>query len=236
MAIEFKKGERQYHNILYKKLRKTWYDMMQRCYNENHHSYKWYGAEGVTVCEEWQTLDGFLETVDTVEGWDEDKYKRETMHLDKDLKVPGNKVYSPETCMFVSPDENRAPTHEVHMKDCEAISPSGKKYVFRNKEAFCREHGLNPSNVYFCLIGKQSNHKGWVFRYSDGSTPEIKKGRSRMKLKIAIDPEGNEHIFRSTTQFAKEHNLSVSCITAVLRGERKHHKQWRFYEKEDVWD
>ncbi|AGB62742.1 hypothetical protein [Bacillus phage phiAGATE] len=144
MAITFPIGERQYHNVLYKKLRKTWYDMNQRCYNPKHQSYRFYGAKGVTVCDDWRTLDGFLETVDTVDGWDEDAYIKETFHLDKDIKIEGNKIYSPQTCMFVKPEENFKPTYEVRMRECKAVSPKNEVFMFKNREEFCRQHSLNP--------------------------------------------------------------------------------------------
>lgn len=31
----------------------VWRSMRDRCYNVNHTSYKYYGAKGITVCEEW---------------------------------------------------------------------------------------------------------------------------------------------------------------------------------------
>lgn len=33
--------------------------MKQRCYNKNNPNYKYYGAKGVTVCDEWLTFEGF---------------------------------------------------------------------------------------------------------------------------------------------------------------------------------
>lgn len=31
-----------------------WIGMNQRCYNKNSPAYKWYGARGITVCDEWR--------------------------------------------------------------------------------------------------------------------------------------------------------------------------------------
>ena len=68
--------------------------MMHRCYKQDvlkHTSYK-----NVIVCEEWHSLQGFSK-------WHEDNYEQHMIgwHLDKDILVKGNKVYSPETCCFV---------------------------------------------------------------------------------------------------------------------------------------
>ncbi|AMR57277.1 hypothetical protein vB_PsyM_KIL4_0027 [Pseudomonas phage vB_PsyM_KIL4] len=47
------------------------------------------------VCNEWLVFSNFKAWMET-QDW-------EGKQLDKDLLVPGNKVYSPETCVFVSP-------------------------------------------------------------------------------------------------------------------------------------
>ena len=49
---------------------------------------------GVTVCEEWHSFMAFRAWMET-QDW-------EGKQLDKDIIVPGNKVYSPTTCAFVS--------------------------------------------------------------------------------------------------------------------------------------
>lgn len=36
------------------RLYQIWIDMRRRCYNPNLYAYKYYGALGVTVCDEWQ--------------------------------------------------------------------------------------------------------------------------------------------------------------------------------------
>lgn len=74
----------------------TWQNMLKRCYvpkhQEKHPTYI-----GCSVCPEWASFQNFAE-------WYESKYPNdgECYHLDKDLKVIGNKVYSPETCLLVS--------------------------------------------------------------------------------------------------------------------------------------
>jgi hypothetical protein len=36
----------------------TWHGMMDRCYNPDVRNYRWYGGRGITVCCEWQGLEG----------------------------------------------------------------------------------------------------------------------------------------------------------------------------------
>jgi hypothetical protein len=84
-------------NIYYKK----WYGMMQRCYSKAYQKgMKTY--EGCTVCEEWHCFDTFSK-------WMIDNYYNvynEVMCLDKDILIKGNKIYSPETCVFVPENIN----------------------------------------------------------------------------------------------------------------------------------
>lgn len=49
------------HNHSSEKLYKVWKAMRKRCENPNDKSYKYYGAKGVKVCEEWQTYQPFRE-------------------------------------------------------------------------------------------------------------------------------------------------------------------------------
>ena len=42
------------HGLSRHPLNRIWRAIRERCYDEKHISYKWYGAKGVTVCEEWR--------------------------------------------------------------------------------------------------------------------------------------------------------------------------------------
>ena len=80
---------------------KVWHHMLQRCYYpkylEKHPSYN-----GCEVCEEWHNFQTFSQ-------WYENNYyeiPNESMCLDKDILFKGNKIYSPETCVFVPQNIN----------------------------------------------------------------------------------------------------------------------------------
>ena len=73
-----------------------WNDMLKRCYSakyqEKHPTYK-----GCSVCDEWLYYPNFKK-------WHEANYyeiDNKTSQLDKDILIKGNKIYSPETCIFV---------------------------------------------------------------------------------------------------------------------------------------
>lgn len=75
----------------------VWMHMLQRCYSKRYlDSKKTY--LGASVAKQWHS---FLEFKDWMarQDW-------EGMHLDKDIIHPGNKIYSQETCAFVTPLTN----------------------------------------------------------------------------------------------------------------------------------
>lgn len=74
----------------------TWRDMLKRCYDEKHRG-KNPSYIDCKVDKNWHNFQNFAK-------WYEDNYyevESERMHLDKDILVKHNKVYSPDTCIFV---------------------------------------------------------------------------------------------------------------------------------------
>lgn len=76
----------------------TWRNMIQRCYDQtfkvSHPTYN-----GCSVTDAWKYFSTFRDWMIT-QDW-------EGNQLDKDLLVEGNKIYGPDTCLFVSGDVNR---------------------------------------------------------------------------------------------------------------------------------
>lgn len=97
-------NKRRTHDASRHPLYPIYYSMKARCYNTEHPSYKAYGAKGVTVCDEWKnSYEAFYKWC-IENGW------KKGLHLDKDIKSDAVKIYSPETCSFVSRDINNAET------------------------------------------------------------------------------------------------------------------------------
>lgn len=74
--------------------------MLDRCYNPKNEKYKFYGEIGIKVCDEWRSnYNKFLEWSLT-NGW------KPGLQIDKDI-VGDSKLYSPETCKWVTRKENQ---------------------------------------------------------------------------------------------------------------------------------
>lgn len=69
-----------------------WVNMLARCYSNKTHTIR-PTYKGCFVCNEWLTFSRFKSWMET-QDW-------EGKHLDKDILYPGNKIYSPDTCVFV---------------------------------------------------------------------------------------------------------------------------------------
>ncbi len=75
---------------------KTWYDMLRRCYDEKFHK-RQFTYRNCKTYEEWLNFQNFG-------YWDKENYYKiesEKMCLDKDILYKGNKIYSPNTCIYV---------------------------------------------------------------------------------------------------------------------------------------
>lgn len=107
---------------------RTWYRMLERCYDPKCHekqpTYKY-----CSVAEEWHNFQNFAK------WYDENYYEIEgqRMELDKDILIKGNKVYSPETCIFVSGKINAIFTkNDVNRGDLPiGVNKSGENYRAR---------------------------------------------------------------------------------------------------------
>lgn len=70
----------------------VWSTMLSRCHSAGYHK-KQPTYVGCSVVPEWHSFSTF-------EKWFSENYT-EGYALDKDLLIPGNKVYGPDTCVFV---------------------------------------------------------------------------------------------------------------------------------------
>ena len=79
----------------------TWHSMLQRCYDDKYQE-KNPTYKECEVYTEWHDFQNFAE-------WFDDNYYEipsESMALDKDILIKGNKIYSRDTCVFVPKNIN----------------------------------------------------------------------------------------------------------------------------------
>ena len=148
-----------------------WHGMIRRCYDVKYNHFHNYGGAGVRVCNRWLRFDNFLEDITLIEGYDKLGVESGTLHLDKDIKQShlekGERIYSLETCMFVTKQENdKHRINNEHLKQSfKAVSPDGDTTIETGIKAFAKREGLNASTVARRVKEKSEKpYKGWVFK------------------------------------------------------------------------
>lgn len=227
--------ERVNKNPVHVKLHSLWRSMIGRCYQEKNGSYKNYGAKGVTVVASWRSYEGFLSTIDTVEGFDIDKLIKGELQLDKDIKGDST-LYSPETCKFVTPKENYS--NRKNNREFIAINLKTEEVVIlKNREQFCLDHKLDSSSLWRILqknAGKPSKHKtgtsykNWVVYYTEdfsmSKLPEVKRYRATSISTGEIED------FTNKSAFARRKGVNITSVSAVLAGRQNRVGDWELKE------
>lgn len=108
------------------RLHRIWKSMKCRCRDKNHPSYKWYGARGITICDEW--LKSYL----AFKNWSMRNGYTDSLELDR-TDVNGD--YCPSNCRWVTHHEQT-----MNRRDTLYIISYKGQMAFRD---FCRTHGIN---------------------------------------------------------------------------------------------
>lgn len=94
----------------WKEAKRLWSNMMKRCYDQNYTD--GYYGRGYKVDKRWHCFANFLEDIPKLENFEYwvlgGNQGFPNYNLDKDLKYPGNKIYSLECCSFVTEYENKS--------------------------------------------------------------------------------------------------------------------------------
>ena len=143
---KFKTWEKGVHTKMYK----VWHNMLVSCYDknfqENNPSYK-----GCSVDKDWWDFQKFG-------AWFECNYF-EGGNLSKNMITGDSKLYSSETCSFVSKKDNTVKARAKHYK---FINPDGDLVEIYNLNKFCKDNNLNQGHLCSVSTGKRLQYKGWT--------------------------------------------------------------------------
>lgn len=164
-----------------------WTSMLERCYRSESNNYLWYGSKGVKVCDAWLCFETFVNDLPNLPGYDEKLFKEGQIKLDKDIRSEEDlRIYSPETCQFVTHAENMNEAFSRYNKEKSrkiVVFPDGHRELITNLSKFCKMYNLNYRNVYYRLNNEKIvDLKGFDFFFEKGvTTIPRRKPRNRSR-------------------------------------------------------
>jgi hypothetical protein len=84
------------HGLRYHRLYNIWTNMKSRCYNTKSPDYKWYGARGISICDEW------INDFKTFYDWAVENGYSDDLSIDR-IDVNGD--YKPSNCRWATDKE-----------------------------------------------------------------------------------------------------------------------------------
>lgn len=132
----------------------AWSHMIERCYSSKLHS-RYPSYAGCSVVSEWHSFSAFRE-------WMIDQ-DCDGVSLDKDLLFPGNKVYSPSTCVFITARLNSFTTDSARARGVWPIGVYFESRRVKFKAQCCNPFSGNTEHLgYFTC--PESAHEAWRAR------------------------------------------------------------------------
>jgi len=157
----------------------TWTSMIRRSYSGLYKK-TFPSYTDCSVCDEWLTFSNF-------KSWME-RQDYEGKHLDKDLLVRGNKIYSPATCVFVDKEVNYFMTER---ESCRGSLPIGVS-ISGNKYKACISGGSKTSQEYLGLFSTpEEAHQAWLAAKLERAKVIAAKQNNTMIANAIIDKYKN---------------------------------------------
>jgi hypothetical protein len=122
------------------RLYQIWSNMKARCYRENCKEYKWYGAKGIKICNEWKN------DFSAFKSWALSNGYSENLTIDR---ITSSGDYEPSNCRWVD-----WKTQQNNRSSNRYYTHNG---VTKTMAEWAREYGIPESNLITRL------KKGWAF-------------------------------------------------------------------------
>ena len=130
--------------------------MKRRCYNENEETYRWYGAKGIKICDEW------IENPKSFEEWSMGNGYTDSMTIDR---IDENKWYSPDNCRWVTGEDNARYKSTTRMIEVDGVSLTGRDWanklgISTNKiNKYVRQYGMDATAEFIRRVLENPERK-----------------------------------------------------------------------------
>jgi hypothetical protein len=103
-----------------KRLKEIFRGMKCRCYDVHNKNYKWYGAKGIKICDEW------LNNPSSFEDWALNNGYKDSLTIDRE---DSTQDYSPQNCRWVTLEDNSKYKSTTKITVVDGISHTGKEWA-----------------------------------------------------------------------------------------------------------
>lgn len=134
---------------------RIYHGMLQRCYNENHRLYHYYGGRGVVVCDRWR--EDFLAFHADMGGRPSGKHSID--------RIDSNGPYAPENCRWATADQQARSKRSNRW-----LEHNGERMILKD---WARRIGMHPNTLYGRIDG------GWPIDRALSEPPNPRLSRTR---------------------------------------------------------
>lgn len=184
---------RKTHGLSHSVEHNTWTTIRNRCYNKNEPSYKYYGAKGIVMCDEWK--DNFMQFF-----IDMGKRPADKQSIDR-IDSKGN--YCKENCRWATQKEQNN-----NKKSNVLVTYNGKT---QNIAQWAEETGLSYNTLYFRLVrDKLPIEEAFSKRYNSKTAAGLKNRK--------LNKDQVEEIYTTSIpskELATKYNVEVSTIILI---------------------
>ena len=203
------------------RLYRTYHDMIARCYRPTAQKYKYYGAKGITVCEEWR------ESYQTFYEWAVQSGYKEGLQIDR---IDNSKGYCPENCRWadkVTQENNKTTNRWVDLNG-ETHTLAEWARIYPIKPATLRQRlnkGWSPELALTAELGhrepkqkKETERNLMWLSPNDIQTHNSIKRSTAYQLLKEYEESGGEVI-----RIGKLRRVPEEAFTNFLRGRNENH-------------
>ena len=139
-----------------KRIGKIFRDMKRRCYDENDEAYRWYGAKGIKICNEW------VKNPKSFEEWSMNNGYTDSMTIDR---IDETKWYSPDNCRWITRNDNARYKSTTRVINVDGISLTGRDWAGKlglgtNKiNEYVRQYGIDVTAEFIKRVLENPEHK-----------------------------------------------------------------------------
>ena len=180
---------------------------MVSCYRERAYSArfkeKYQTYKDVCVCDDWLKFLTFKQWMEQ-QPW-------EGMQLDKDIFIQGNKIYSPETCVFVPSRINNLLLGSGAARGAFPIGVTLSKKGFKIYKSLIKKIGVNKTLGYFSA--PMEAHHAWQLAKADIIEETVSWWASAPEVKNSFNTRAADSLLQRAWQLRLDASMGVETTS-----------------------